>query len=297
MTEPRPGPDPESTAEPVPEPREPDVDGPADGAVPAPPEPGARPADAGPAGAEPAADSAGDHEGSGALSESDRAYVMASLTRVSGDYAEISARLRVAEDRLEDLAVGLDDIEDTAAAASAMSAADGQPAAGQPADADVALDADSETDEDGAGGESEAADRDGIDMVELVAWVRDHVALLLERKLPLTGTPPHWCRQWWMHAEAIARFEALRRGWLEAVVGGGNAMVVWFEHLDAMLAVLMGEGGPFSSCEGGVHRAAAVQMLGHDEPDAVYFAEFDLLDTGRPTSEASITEPATGRPT
>jgi hypothetical protein len=47
-----------------------------------------------------------------------------------------------------------------------------------------------------------------------------------------------------------------------------------------MLSVLMGEGGPFSDCTGGEHRAGAVRALGHDEPDAAYFADFDLLDTG-----------------
>lgn len=217
------------------------------------------------------------------LPETDRAYVMASLTRLSGDHAELGARLRVAEDRIEDLAVGFDGIED-AATTAATGAGGALPVGPDPgtgpgddrADSDHAAEA-------ATGAADEAADEpahDGIDMVELVAWVRDHVALLLERKLPQSGTAPHWCRQWWMHAEAIARFEALRRGWVEAVAGDGNAMVVWFEHLDLMLSVLMGEGGTFSGCVGGEHRAGAVKTLGHHEPDASYFAEFDLLDTG-----------------
>lgn len=208
------------------------------------------------------------------LPESDQAYVMASLTRLSGDHAEIATRLRAVEDRVEDLSVGVDGIEDAAAAAATTDRTEGaEPAISPGSDPEIG----SANDTHGVDAEGH---HEGVDMAELVAWVRDHVALLLERKLPQTGTPPHWCRRWWMHAEAIARFEALRRGWVEAVSGEGNAMVVWFEHLDLMLAVLMGEGGTFSGCTGGEHREGAVRTLGHDEPDVTYFADFDLLDTG-----------------
>jgi hypothetical protein len=58
-----------------------------------------------------------------------------------------------------------------------------------------------------------------------------------------------------MHPEAIARFEAARRCWAEAVTADGAAMVVYFEHLDAMLGVLCADNGPFCSCTNGQHRA------------------------------------------
>jgi hypothetical protein len=45
----------------------------------------------------------------------------------------------------------------------------------------------------------------------LVRWVGDNVAALLERKMPQSGGWPYWCRSWWMHPEAITRFEAARR--------------------------------------------------------------------------------------
>lgn len=199
-------------------------------------------------------------------SEPDRAFVMASLAKLGGDQAEATARLSAAEDRLEDLAIALDGIEDAAAAATAGASV---VSPGSENDADRPDPADSDD-----------AGNSGLDMAELVAWVRDHVALLLERKLPQTGTPPHWCRRWWLHAEAIARFEAARRCWAEAVTGEGSAMVVYFEHLDHQLAALMGEGGPFTGCTGGEHRHGAVAVLGHDEPDPAYFAQLQLLDTG-----------------
>jgi hypothetical protein len=117
---------------------------------------------------------------------------------------------------------------------------------------------------------------DGLAMRRLVAWVRDNIALLLERKIPQTSGWPYWCRKWWLHPEAIARFEALRRSWAEAIIGDGNAMVVYFEHLDAMLTPLCGENGPFCGCTKGQHRDdTSARPLGQDDPDENYFAEFE----------------------
>ena len=119
----------------------------------------------------------------------------------------------------------------------------------------------------------------GLDMRELVAWVDDNVAALLERKIPQTGGAPYWCRRWWLHPEAIARFEAARRCWVEAVAGEGAAMVVYFEHLDAMLAALCGENGPFCGCVGGQHNDTAISTpLGQDEPDEDYYRSFENPD-------------------
>ena len=119
----------------------------------------------------------------------------------------------------------------------------------------------------------------GLDMRELVAWVGDNVAALLERKIPQTGGAPYWCRRWWLHPEAIARFEAARRCWVEAVAGEGAAMVVYFEHLDAMLAALCGENGPFCGCVGGQHNDTGISTpLGQDEPDEDYYRSFEHPD-------------------
>jgi hypothetical protein len=119
----------------------------------------------------------------------------------------------------------------------------------------------------------------GLDMRTLVAWVGNNVAALLERKIPQTGGAPYWCRSWWLHPEAIARFEAARRCWVEAVSGEGAAMVVYFEHLDAMLAALCGENGPFCGCVGGQHNDTGISSaLGQDEPDEHYYRSFEHPD-------------------
>ncbi|MBN9757822.1 hypothetical protein Ae406Ps2_6251c [Pseudonocardia sp. Ae406_Ps2] len=117
----------------------------------------------------------------------------------------------------------------------------------------------------------------GLDMRELVPWVRDHIAQLLERRLPQNKGRLRWCRSWWLHPEAIARFDALHRSWTEAIdASRGNALATYYDHLDRQLATLMDEHGPFSACEGGHHGTERfVTKLGQLDPPAEYF---DVLD-------------------
>lgn len=109
-----------------------------------------------------------------------------------------------------------------------------------------------------------------LNMVELLDWVETNIANVIQRKVPQTGGYPYWCRRWWAHTEAIVRFEALRRSWLEAVdQPTGTALVVYLEHLDSMLDRLCGEAGPFSGCTGGEHRdSSGATLLGQERPDA-----------------------------
>lgn len=190
----------------------------------------------------------------------------AMVSRLAGDHAALAARVTGLEDRTEDHAGALDDIERVLGEAAAQASVAAPPPT-LPAEGGAGA----PTAEDQQGAEV------GLDMRRLVAWVRDNVALLLERKVPQTGGYPYWCRQWWMHPEAIARFEAARRSWTEAVAAGdGNAMVVYFEHLDHQLGVLCGENGPFCGCTGGNHKDASnARPLGQEDPDEGYFLEFE----------------------
>ncbi|AEA28967.1 hypothetical protein Psed_6899 (plasmid) [Pseudonocardia dioxanivorans CB1190] len=182
--------------------------------------------------------------------------------RLAGDHAALAARVTEVEDRVDEIGSVLDDLE--AAAATAATPVD--------TISTIAPDlAPTEPSDDGP-----AAVEAGLDLRRLVDWVRENIALLIERKLPQTGGPPYWCRKWWMHPEAIARFEALRRSWAEAVTSGeGNAMVVFFEHLDLQLGVLCAGYGPFSGCTRG--HAPAATTLGHDDPDDSYFRDFEQI--------------------
>jgi hypothetical protein len=198
-----------------------------------------------------------------------------------GHVEELATRLSHVEDHAEDQAGFVDRFEaaftdragpaDTGGGSEAHPASADTPTARPPGDDTRGSAAhDAEDDEPQA---------PGLDMRTLVAWVGNNVAALLERKIPQTGGAPYWCRSWWLHPEAIARFEAARRCWVEAVSGEGAAMVVYFEHLDAMLAALCGENGPFCGCVGGQHNDTGISSpLGQDEPDEHYYRSFEHPD-------------------
>jgi hypothetical protein len=114
----------------------------------------------------------------------------------------------------------------------------------------------------------------------LVSWVRENVAAVVERHIPGSRSP-NWCPLWWRHPEAIARFEAARRAWLEACDGSGSALSVYWQHLDHHLGVLMGEGGTFHHCREGKHTATPItaRRLWHYDPDDSVYAQFAAAQT------------------
>jgi hypothetical protein len=82
------------------------------------------------------------------------------------------------------------------------------------------------------------------------AWVAGWFAPTFARRL---GTI-RWCAQWWLHAEAIVRLEALWRSWETLRLDPNVGMATWLrDHLDPQRAVLMGDSGPFQACEGAEH--------------------------------------------
>lgn len=186
--------------------------------------------------------------------DAELAELRAMYHRLYGDHAALAARLRQVEDQVTDCAVVLDEISD--ALEEAARTAGG-------ADDVVAAAAASEDGED----------EGGLDLPRLVAWVRVNVADLLQRRIPQTGGYPYWCRSWWMHPEAVVRFEAARLSWEEAVAAGpGSALAVYFEHLDHQLAQLMADNGPFSGCTGGNHGDhSQAALLGQVTPPLSYY--------------------------
>ena len=195
--------------------------------------------------------------------------LVALVCRLVGDVDSHAARLARVEERTDSLAGFVDRFEETFTELGTDTDTGGSAVFPDPA----ADPADTAGPAAPPGGDEQPA---GLDLRELVAWVGDNVAALVERKIPQTGGAPYWCRRWWLHPEAIARFEAARRCWVEAVAGEGAAMVVYFEHLDAMLAALCGENGPFCGCVGGQHNDTAISTpLGQDEPDEDYYGSFE----------------------
>lgn len=81
----------------------------------------------------------------------------------------------------------------------------------------------------------------------LVAWVEGLLAPMYRRAVD--GRATTWCPDWWRHAEAITRLEAIWRAWEHLRLDPATGISVWFTmHADPNMAVLLDPGGPFSGC-------------------------------------------------
>ncbi len=66
---------------------------------------------------------------------------------------------------------------------------------------------------------------------------------------PVASTASTWCAEWWRHAEAIVRLEALWRSWEQLRLDPATGMSVWLrDHADPHMAVLLSSDGPFKGC-------------------------------------------------
>jgi hypothetical protein len=81
----------------------------------------------------------------------------------------------------------------------------------------------------------------------LEEFVREQLAPMYRRALD--GTQRTWCPEWWRHAEAISRLEALWRAWEHLRLDPATGISVWFrDHADHHMAVLLDSEGPFKRC-------------------------------------------------
>lgn len=82
----------------------------------------------------------------------------------------------------------------------------------------------------------------------LDAFVRDLLAPTYRRHID--GRNRSWCPQWWRHAEAIARLEALWRSWEHLRLDPATGTSVWLrDHADHHMNVLLdADAGPFKYC-------------------------------------------------
>jgi len=74
-----------------------------------------------------------------------------------------------------------------------------------------------------------------------------------------------WCPQWWLHAEAVYRLDALWRSWEHLRRDGALGPSIWLrDHLDPHMTQLMAPDGPFKGCdpERGHRRRQAAQLPG-----------------------------------
>lgn len=79
--------------------------------------------------------------------------------------------------------------------------------------------------------------------------MRDHLAVLYRREVE--DVPYRcWCPQWWRHAEAVARLEALWRSFEHLRKDPHTGMSVWLrDHADHHMEKLFASDGPFQNCD------------------------------------------------
>lgn len=81
----------------------------------------------------------------------------------------------------------------------------------------------------------------------VLAFVTQHLAPTYRRSLSANSAT--WCPEWWKHAEAIARLEALWRSWEHLRLDPATGISVWFrDHADHHMAILLSADGPFKGC-------------------------------------------------
>ena len=80
-----------------------------------------------------------------------------------------------------------------------------------------------------------------------------------------------WCPEWWKHAEAIYRLDALWRAWEHLRLDGSLGPSTWLrDHLDPHMAQLMSPDGPFKGCEPDRgHRSRSTRLPG-DPPAGMF---------------------------
>ncbi len=72
-----------------------------------------------------------------------------------------------------------------------------------------------------------------------------------------------WCPEWWRHAAAIVRLEALHRSFEQLRQDPGTGISTWLrDHADYHLGVLTDPNGPFKGCSASRgHDAARVRQI------------------------------------
>lgn len=83
-----------------------------------------------------------------------------------------------------------------------------------------------------------------------------HEYLLPLYNRPIDARNGKWCAQWFLHAEAVSRVDALWRAWEHLRLDPATGLSVWWkDHADVHMAVLLSQKGPFYACSSTRHNA------------------------------------------
>ncbi len=86
---------------------------------------------------------------------------------------------------------------------------------------------------------------------------------------PVSSTGTTWCPEWWLHAEARLRLEAMWRAWEHLRLDPALGMSAWLrDHADYHMAVLLSSDGPFKGCTEKQHAERPLQPLKSNAPPA-----------------------------
>ncbi|MFG3525078.1 DUF4913 domain-containing protein [Nocardia nova] len=93
---------------------------------------------------------------------------------------------------------------------------------------------------------------------DVETFVEKHVAHLYRREVSMQGTENkiRWCRDWYLHGEVWARFEALWMAFEHLRQGPGpEQSAYWLNHFSPMMREIFDPEGPFKYCtvSGGHH--------------------------------------------
>ncbi|MEU7764595.1 DUF4913 domain-containing protein [Nocardia sp. NPDC049190] len=82
----------------------------------------------------------------------------------------------------------------------------------------------------------------------VVEFVENYLSVVYRRQVTdLSDTV--WCPEWWQHAEAVARLDALWRAWEHYRLDPSTGLSVWFlDHADQHMSKLFDPKGPFKYC-------------------------------------------------
>ncbi|HEY0617555.1 MAG TPA: DUF4913 domain-containing protein [Kribbella sp.] len=102
----------------------------------------------------------------------------------------------------------------------------------------------------------------------VAAFVGDKLIYLYSRRL---GQQFVWCPEWFRHAEALSRLDAIWRAWENLRLDPATGISVWWrDHADPQMSALLDPDGPFAACRG-QHSEYPIAPLPVEQPPAGLF--------------------------
>ncbi|OBA68476.1 hypothetical protein A5780_00260, partial [Nocardia sp. 852002-20019_SCH5090214] len=107
---------------------------------------------------------------------------------------------------------------------------------------------------------------------DVETFVEKHVAHLYRREVSMQGSEVkiRWCREWYLHGEVHARFEALWMAFEALRQGPGpEQSTYWLNHFSPMMREILDIEGPFKYCSvSGGHQEQLIALPFNPAPRA-----------------------------